>query len=447
MEWPYRRFIRAFDAFQRRLACDYLRARKIAHVAALYANCVTTDIEILTKRGWLNCNEVETGDFTIGFNPDTRRSEWTPVTAVHYHEDADTILVGNKFWEIRTTPNHRWLTKQTAYILGTHGKEQFRTVDEFNWDTYVVCSEPFEGDGLSITDDEAELIGWVLTDGCIAKHAEPKTPGARRKFNLWVYQSKLAQVAHLDDLLAHFDCKKELVREADPPPVEREYGVFYNNLSLYRWRLQTDLSLDIYDRAGLSINKKEGVIDFVLSLSRSQLIRFMEGAWLAEGTIQGKNGRAITQQHGPIADALEIGIYLLGYRPTMSYNSRGMMHHYTFGIPRMRAKWLSISEPRREDVWCVTTELGTWTARNSKSIFLTGNSNLDGEDSPRTKMIMDIEHTYEELITEAWNGTPNTAAREDEPEPAFMQAGRRAMAAMMQQPVMPGEQALAALPN
>lgn len=38
MEWPYRRFIKAFDAFQRQLVCDELRARRIAHIAALHAN-------------------------------------------------------------------------------------------------------------------------------------------------------------------------------------------------------------------------------------------------------------------------------------------------------------------------------------------------------------------------------------------------------------------------
>jgi hypothetical protein len=38
MEWPYRRFIKAFDAFQRRLVCDELRDRRVAHIGALYAN-------------------------------------------------------------------------------------------------------------------------------------------------------------------------------------------------------------------------------------------------------------------------------------------------------------------------------------------------------------------------------------------------------------------------
>jgi hypothetical protein len=45
MEWPYRRFIKAFDAFQRRLICDELRARRVAHIAALHANTNLDDKE------------------------------------------------------------------------------------------------------------------------------------------------------------------------------------------------------------------------------------------------------------------------------------------------------------------------------------------------------------------------------------------------------------------
>jgi hypothetical protein len=38
MEWPYRRFFKAFDAFQRRVLCDEWRTRKTTHIAAMFAN-------------------------------------------------------------------------------------------------------------------------------------------------------------------------------------------------------------------------------------------------------------------------------------------------------------------------------------------------------------------------------------------------------------------------
>lgn len=38
MEWPYRRFLKAYAAFQRRTTCEQWRDRKHQHVSAMYAN-------------------------------------------------------------------------------------------------------------------------------------------------------------------------------------------------------------------------------------------------------------------------------------------------------------------------------------------------------------------------------------------------------------------------
>lgn len=38
MEWPFRRFVKAFDAYQRRILCDEWKHRKAVHLAAMYAN-------------------------------------------------------------------------------------------------------------------------------------------------------------------------------------------------------------------------------------------------------------------------------------------------------------------------------------------------------------------------------------------------------------------------
>lgn len=38
MEWPFRRFQKAYDSYQRGLICDELRERKNMHLAAVHAN-------------------------------------------------------------------------------------------------------------------------------------------------------------------------------------------------------------------------------------------------------------------------------------------------------------------------------------------------------------------------------------------------------------------------
>jgi hypothetical protein len=78
---------------------------------------------------------------------------------------------------------------------------------------------------------------------------------------------------------------------------------------------------------------------------------------------------------------------------------------------------------------------------------LYANSNLDGEDSPRTKALEEVEHAYEELISQAWNGTERAVHEEDEQEPDFIAAGRRSIAGMTRPPILPGEEQIAALPS
>lgn len=81
-------------------------------------DCVPLDTECLTRDCWRNWAEVEVGDETLGYNPDTGRLEWTPILA-KMGEDAQPIIgmkVGN--WRTRTTPGHRWWGERRTSVPG-----------------------------------------------------------------------------------------------------------------------------------------------------------------------------------------------------------------------------------------------------------------------------------------------------------------------------------------
>jgi hypothetical protein len=73
--------------------------------------CMPLDTEILTRDGWKRYGDVVVGDETTGYNPETGRSEWTPVCGVHVYDDAPLIRLSNKTWEATCTPNHRWAAR------------------------------------------------------------------------------------------------------------------------------------------------------------------------------------------------------------------------------------------------------------------------------------------------------------------------------------------------
>lgn len=71
--------------------------------------CVPMDTKILTKRGFLYHHELEIGDETLGFNIETKESEWTKITGVNIVESAEVVKYGNSQVEFRCTRDHKWI--------------------------------------------------------------------------------------------------------------------------------------------------------------------------------------------------------------------------------------------------------------------------------------------------------------------------------------------------
>lgn len=136
---------------------------------------------VLTRRGWLAHEQVHPPeDETIGWNPFTGRSEWTPITRLRVYQDADLVRLANKTWVAVCTPHHRWVAvhwRQTA-AKGRHG----RTRSEYTRENVTVQAQAITsrhslrlaasgdlGAGPAISEQEAELLGWVLGDGSVAR--------------------------------------------------------------------------------------------------------------------------------------------------------------------------------------------------------------------------------------------------------------------------------------
>ena len=108
----------------------------------------------------------------------------------------------------------------------------------------------------------------------------------------------------------------------------------------------------------------------------------MKGIAAAEGCT--RNGlTSISQCYGTVLDAIIVAAYMEGYRPAVLDNKVTTPNwspsaRVSLNIPRTNVGMLSREPAGRTKVWCVTTELGSWTCRNDKHVFLTGNSNAHG---------------------------------------------------------------------
>lgn len=401
-------------------------------------DCLTLDAMILTKRGWLKHDQVHEGDLTVGYNPETGRSEWTRINRVVHFADAPLVKMSNSRWSATTTPNHRWINlpkrykpkaellrdtcqhcewpdstrrrgKTTSGGLRIHlakahgirsGKAETEIVSRAEWvntanignpDRILLSAPADTKSTLDITVQEAALLGWVAGDGHIENPCP--TPGkcarqgytktgickahhARQNPSMSVAQSKPAMVEKLRVLLADIPhsvyVDDRLTRYRNNPVGPRHV-----------FRIGYEFAQDLLRRAG---HPRGNAVDQVLAMSSEQREAWLEAITDAEGhradaTEGSKTQVVIYQRPGDVLDAIALAVYLSGSRPRIAHSKRQGQPNWSpealvrMNNPIITGQSLTKEDAGHGDVWCVTTDLGSWTTRQDDHIFLTGNSN------------------------------------------------------------------------
>jgi hypothetical protein len=102
-----------------------------------------------------------------------------------------------------------------------------------------------------------------------------------------------------------------------------------------------------------------------------------------------------------VLDAATLATYLSGARPRVLHTRRTVDRgqwqpeaSVRSNTPVVTGAFLRQEDAGRADVWCVTTELGTWTAREDEHVFLTGNSNAKA-GHPSKGLMQCIDSTFQ----------------------------------------------------
>lgn len=374
-------------------------------------HCVPTDTEILTRRGWVKYSDVRPGDETLGYNFETGHNEWTPIHAVNVFDDVPVVRAGIKRWHVECTDNHSWVTEDR------YGRRQSLVpLRDIQQGSKIIVAAPADtGDGLPITDEEAELLAWAQGDGSIRQRGPS---GLEVVF----YQSKTDGVRRLEELLASIKHSKTM-----------RPAVGWTKTPAANWRLASAYARDWLTRVGFFDGSAS---DIVLAMSPGQRRAWLSGMLQAEGDLTHPHTTSITQRDGDLQDAIVLAIYLEGYRPGMRkpYRDYGGTK-----APRQRCRRISLTKPRtmvlahqfhvtesrRTQVWCPTTGLGSWTARQGDHVFLTGNT---GDVAKYTSI--GSEFTHAGVVPGAHNGTyrgvPGSTAGGRHAGPGKSQAWARA---------------------
>lgn len=373
------------------------------------AYCVPMDTEALTSKGWRNYGDLCVGDLVLGFDQDADVARWTPITNIRAPFESEVVKLGNGRWSLRCTPDHRWISRDDRWCVRDQENpwEMTKTRELLEGERRLVLAAPAETERkLDISPPEAALIAWLLTDGHIERREEAvkveapplEDGGTRCLCGAFIPYGGRGMPRHFCD-----DCAP--VRQTETRDASMRGRIFQKH---YREEVESVLTAvavphsvrergeqggvyslgcrwlaDLWERACFD---ELGPSGFVLALDRDQREAFLEAGLLAEGHLasataplkaKGNYGPwyrwQFAQNKGPVLDAFVLAAHLCGY-VARTWKTKAKCSGFICGAAHATTQRLRVEPDGRGLVWCITTELGTWTMRQGNIIALTGNS-------------------------------------------------------------------------
>lgn len=325
------------------------------HPFPLYVDgkfCLDDQTEMLTRRGWLRHDQVLVGDETLGLRLDGTVS-WTSVERVHAFPGHHDMVA----WKMRghdslSTPNHRWLVERQRGKAPVYSWIETNDLGKFQLDAVVCARELVEYPEQKFSDALVELVGWYWTEGCI-----------NRSRGISIAQDPVANPENWASIQA------ALVSCFGTARAHGDGRAFYVGS-------REGKSEQIYVHA--PGRTKHLSLDFVLSLTRSQLLLLIDTSIKADGHCDGRR-RRIHQRLRESLDVLQIACQLAGLKSTMHQRKDKMwelaLHDSKIIYPsgaRLRGQ-VTITTVDGV-VWCPVTTTGTWLARRNGTVYFTGNT-------------------------------------------------------------------------
>lgn len=334
--------------------------------------CVPLTTEILTRRGWMKHDEVLVGDETVGYNFETGRSEWTRVLDVIHPGPQPLVEVANKYIKFTSTADHRWIVRRRR-----PGRVLWRTTSDLSTEDAVLSAVPLSdtSPGYFISDDEAEVLGWLITDGTLkvsplnGSSSQGRT-GQNQQVLAQIYQKKEPTVERIRAVLADSGLL-----------VTATYG---GGDRMSTWRLSSPSARDLLDRVGLLTEdgSRPDPVSFSSGFSESQRERVLQAMQLADGWVSGHQTHFVKGDPW-VVDVFRVLHHLSGTStrtfvrgPEQSAWQKKDCYLVAVLAKNVVGMQRSVKTDREpEDVWCVRTRLGSWTMRESPEAqyFITGN--------------------------------------------------------------------------
>ena len=394
-------------------------------------NCLDAETEALTERGWVRGFDLLREDVLLTKNPVTGALEWQGMTDLKQWPDYEGPLVEfkSRSFSAVSTPDHRWLVQdkhsgavreKTTATLSTHGDHRIHRTGDYR---PAVTGSP--------SGDEAELLGWFVTDGSLSM-AKGGSRGPRPHPRCSLVQSPTGNPvkhARIVALLARLDTAGEV--RVQPPSAAH---------GCTTWRLGRRLSALLY---GLAPDRRL-TMGALLRQDRVALDRLREAMLLGDGSRRGASWAFTSGTRGQ-AEAFQVLCTLTGSAASIVWRD---MSGYAptsakmTNVPRMTGVWIVTILARgtvqvlaghrrefqsRQGVWCPVVPNTFFVMRRAGQVAITGNTPVQGTASfyclasvtalvhwiRRTRLDVKVAATvHDSIVLEVREDLVLTAARE-----------------------------------
>lgn len=372
---------------------------KINDATRQCVNCVDFDTEILTTAGFKRYDEISVHDTIISYNLAEDRLEEDAIEAIHIDDrDVEGYEFNSPELSCVCTDNHRWVIQNTLYE-----KPEMMTAEEYVQDCGchfpILASAGSELPGSFGDYSQAEF--GVLSYLLYFNATEVDENGITwLKFTTSCNRLTPRTYDELIQFLNHAEFDYTISGSGDPAQFEVKIVC---NTFLF----------DVY--TSLKGNKLTN--EFVSSLSSEQALQmWWTFAYIENPNLKCDENISIIFDNVEDADVFQHLCYRAGHfsrcvplkdmidnvdepyieeRIQKPSNDQYVVTTYQHNTVNMWDKRY-VKRTTFHGCWCVTTNNGTWVARRHGSVFLTGNSIIQGSAAELTKMaILKLENNKE----------------------------------------------------
>jgi hypothetical protein len=358
--YPFRAGLRNVHIFKAptRAALSFGPGTMLRAVGNYHDYCMSSDTEVLTKRGWLTQDQVEVGDETLAIDPATGLSGWQVIEGVFREHRRRTMLaMESRVHSSLTTPDHRWL------ITDHLGRRDWRTTETLGYGHSI----PLAAQRVDLPQDQkytdafVELVAWFWTEGWT--HAQGGC------VNAYLAQSRRVNPAFSERIEAALrllagEPGQRRGREGSWSMRQRPDGVV-------TYACGQDITKSLLAVAPEKVVTPE----FLTALTGAQLGMFVETSIDADGWRK-DGGRFLSQASEERIRSFQFACSLAGI-PTSVRRYGGIWH-----ISLLRRRSFRPASAKRTQVdydgiiWCPTLKHHNWLARRNGKVFFTGNTDI-----------------------------------------------------------------------